>query len=231
MSSRIFVSRAVLTAALLSAGCVDPEAKYDDFADRVGTKTGSVGSCDGGGTPPQPGEGNGPVLLTVAAIVPTQPIIFRGTVESLDVGGKTGLKFDLVPLNAFDRTTPVGEPQSYDPFVIGDDGVLVAEIPRGTTPADANPLTPGDVDAQVTLRGTVCQVAEPWSAGGELRSCETESPCNFYCGILEGQVYAPITQELTGAFTLTRLADINAQPEPPPIDCEGNLAGPPPPPR
>src|SRR4026207_642689 len=110
MTSRLFLSCAA--AAVLLAGCVDPEGKYSEFKDRVGTKVGTVSGCDGGGTPPAPGpDADGFVLLAVStSISPKLPILFRGSVLSSDAGGKTALTFSLTPLDAGDRKTPVGTP-------------------------------------------------------------------------------------------------------------------------
>lgn len=215
----------MVAAAVLLLGCVDPQGKFDEFAERVGTTTRTIGSCDGGGTPPRPGEGDGPVLLVVStSLSPRLPVLFKGDVQSVDVDGRTGLTFNLSPLNAFDRTTLVGEPLAEGPFVIGDDGVLVADIPRGITPELANPVTAGDVDSQVTLTGTVCHVAEPWSSG-------PVDMAGQYCGIVSGTLYAPVEGPLTGDFALIRLADIDVIPDPPPYNCIGDLADPAPPPR
>ena len=225
MTNRLLLSCLTVASAVALGGCVDPEGKYDEFAERAGTTTGTVGSCDGGGTPPNPGEGEGPVLLVVStSLSPKLPVLFKGDVQSVDVGGKTGLTFNLSPLNAFDRSTPVGEPLNEGPFVIGDDGVLVAEIARGITPEEANPILPDFVESQVTLTGTVCKVAEPWSSGPVMES-------NSHCGIVSGTLYHPIPGDLAGDFVLIRLADVNVIPDPLPYNCNGDLADPAPPPR
>jgi hypothetical protein len=66
-----------------------------------------------------------------------------------------------------------------------------------------------DIAADVTLVGALCGNA------------------GLFCGTVEGNVSAPIALDLTGStFTLSRVDEGAPLPEPPPIDCAGNLADP-----
>jgi hypothetical protein len=96
---------------------------------------------------------------------------------------------------------------------------LIAVLERSTIVTEANAITPSPIDSEVTRNGRVCKLAQPWSRGAV-------TPDNFYCGTLSGHLFAPIDIDIEGTFTLIRLASATAFPEPPPIDCAGNLAAP-----
>jgi hypothetical protein len=209
-------SAAFLASTMLGA-CIDPEARFDAFADRLPSAAvgaggraadapdGSVGTC-----PPTPGNLDGPHLLTLSiSIAPTTPILALLELRTAEFMGSVGVAFDAQPLSAADRMTAVGDPISAGPFVVSGDGGFRASIAGLNILGVANPITGSDISADLVLIGNLC------------------GPPAALCGQLEGTVTAPLDLSLTGStFTLVPVDGTQALPEPPPINCAGDRADP-----
>lgn len=169
-----------------------------------GTSSGD-GGANGGGASSNGGNGStgqledGLYFLTFSAsILPLSPIVLATTIE--DAGD--GWTVSLQPLSYEDRSTPVGRP-------------TVAAIPKSAGFALSLPLweIPGGANA-ITGNTAVFDVVFTSQSSPE-------------CGGVSGETVSPAGILLDGStFTLTPISDISTSPEPPPIDCAGNLADP-----
>ena len=224
MKRRLLFSGLGAAVLLLSStGCVDPEGSFDDFAERkqrTGGTGGSGGNADSGPCNiPSAGQADGPVLLvvSVATLDASKPVLLGGSITTTEPPRE--VHFNLQPLDAMDRKTAVGA-AIQQTYPVLDDGALLAALDRTTIDGRANAIAYNSpIDSQVTLDGSVCKLAQPWSSG-------PVTPDNFYCGTLTGHLFAPIDSAIDGTFTLIRLGSAAALPEPPPIDCAGTLASP-----
>lgn len=207
MSSRSIL---VLCSIFLFSGCVDTEGKFNDFARRLGTKEGGIGG-DASTCTVAPNSVHGQYLLAISVVIaPTKPIVTLTDLTTPAMSGGTGLALSAQPLLASDRKTPVGAKISLGPFPIDANGGFVANIPGLQVTGLANPVTGGDITADIVLTGNLC---------GDGR---------FFCGTVTGQVQKPLPLDLQGStFTLTRVdVDAGTFPTQPAINCAGDLADP-----
>jgi hypothetical protein len=207
---------ALLVGSFLVAGCVDPSGEFAAFAQRVAeVPTPDAGPIpdaggDGAACTVAPGMVEGDYLLALSvSIAPTTPILSSLQVTTPAFNGGTGFAFVAQPLSAADRKTPVGVPFSAGPFAVAADGAFVATVNGLQVTGAANPVTGGDIVADVVLTGNIC--------GSD----------RFFCGPVTGTVTEPIALDLAkSTFTMTKLDSPTAYPEPPTIDCSGKLADP-----
>lgn len=200
----------VLCSIFLCAGCVDTEGKFNDFGRRLGTREGGIGG-DASTCTVTPNSVQGQYLLAISVVIaPTKPIVALTDLTTPPVSGGTGLSLNAQPLLAADRRTPVGAKIALGPFPIDANGGFVVNIPGLQVTGQANPVTGGDILADVVLTGNLC---------GDGR---------FFCGIVTGQVQSPLPLDLQGStFTLTRVdVDGGTFPTQPAINCAGDLADP-----
>lgn len=199
-----------LLCVLACGGCVDPGGAFDDFArrSRAPDDGGVVG--DGAVCTVSPGAVSGIYLLAISVkIAPTKPIVVLTGVQTPAFAGGTGVQFDAQPLSATDRKTPVGAPLSLGPFSVDSTGSFTADLPELRVLGAANPVTGGDILANVVLDGNLC---------GDGR---------FFCGAVSGNVVEPLPIDLQGStFTLTEVDDPSNPPVQPAVDCQGTLADP-----
>jgi hypothetical protein len=217
MISHRFLTWACALSAIGLWGCPNTEREYDDFVDRYETihpPTTSMASSGAGGGCALPDAGTADYLLALLARPATKdkPVLFDAKVTTQKGAAGSEFKMELQALNATDRTTPVGMPLTIGPFPLGADGGFDAKLPPLTVTGDANPLTPGmEIEATVELIGKMC------------------APADFVCGIVNGNVTKPVKISLNSpqsTFTLTRLMTPGDYPEPPKINCAGDLAAP-----
>lgn len=197
-------------ASVLSAGCVDPGGKFKDFERRLGTTHGDGGGADAATCTVSPGSVQGQYLLAISvSIARTKPIVALTDLTTPPAGSGAGLSMTAQPLSAADRLTPVGPSFPLGPFPIDQSGGFRADIPGLQVSGQANPVTGGDITADVSLVGNLC---------GDGR---------FFCGIITGTVQKPLALDLAGStFTLTRVDPGTSPPTRPAIDCSGALADP-----
>lgn len=205
--------------AFLPIACVDTEARLDEFVSRLphgsgggpsdGGMAGSDALVDSGTCPPVPGALDGPYVLTLAAsIAPTTPIMTLLDLTTPDYMGGTGFAFDARALSAADRKTPIGDPISAGPVVVEANGHYRLPLSGVSIPGAANPISGSDIAVDLELSGNLC------------------GPPESFCGTFNGEVSQPIQLPLDGStFTLRPVVNGDI-PEPPPIDCAGNLADP-----
>ncbi len=202
----------IVGAALMSAGCPDPEGEFDKFADRYNeiNSEGGGGSGAGGApecTPAMEGEMDGKYLFTLSAKINLKKAFALDTTLTTHASGE-GLTVDLSlqPLSSTDQTTPVGDPLEFTALPVNADGTFEWDLGTVTLVKDANPITPSDVEAELQLVGSMC----------------ANKP-DFICGDANGTVLKPLNMyDLAGShFTLQRYdADLPS----PVINCAGDPA-------
>ena len=200
----------VLAVLLACVRCVDPEERFSDFVAR----TPVVDTPDAAGDAPhcivQPDTVTGQYLLAISVtLAPTTPILALADVTTSSADGSPTFSLDAQPLAAADRHTPVGDRIGGGSFPINADGSFRADLPGLAVPGAANPVTGGNILADIVLNGSFC------------------SDSRNYCGTVTGNVKEPIPLDLAGStFTLTRVDPPDEPPLRPAIDCEGTLADP-----
>lgn len=219
MSFRAIATTCLWVVFLPLTGCVDPEGKFNDFVDRVGQTALDSGIPDAARDAPgdagpcvvEPGFVEGTYLLTLSIFIqPGTPIIMSAELSTPEFQGATGLEISATPLRADDRKTPVGNPIAVGPVAVQDSGDFMADITGLDVAGEANPISGGQIAADVTLSGNIC--GDP----------------SFFCGAIGGMVSQPLPiNDLTGStFTLLRLEAGQEPPARPPINCARDLANP-----
>jgi hypothetical protein len=163
--------------------------------------TGSTGS--GGGGPCDDGD----YLLTVSSTLDaTHPFVFDADLVRITSSEGVTLELSFQALAASDRSTPVGPVTSAGPFAVNADGTFTAVLPTIDVPAEANPISGSAISVDVILSGSLC-VSE------------------LHCGTLTGTANESIPLD-GSTWTLQRLVLPQVFPEPPIINCQGELADP-----
>lgn len=202
----------VLSALPLCVGCVDPGKDFGAFESRA--KASKPSPHDAGGDVAEctvdPGTVNGQYLLALSVkLAPTKPILALADVTTPALDGGAGLLFEAQSLSATDRRTPVGQKLVLGPFPVDPSGSYRAELPGLSVLGAANPVTGGDILANVVLAGNLC------------------TDGRTFCGTVTGSVEKPLPVDLAGStFTLTRVDPSTDPPARPAIDCAGTLADP-----
>jgi hypothetical protein len=219
---RTTLASAALTTTALLIGCADPAGRYDDFEARDTTiredqSSGGGGGSDGNGGAggggdnclPEAGAIDGDFLFSLSAYLnPRAPFLFVASLTTEASEG--GLSFSLTfqPLVAADRRTPTGEPFDVGPFELSADGKFTAQLPTLVVPGDANPISGNELEATITLTGSLC------------------APADFICGVVTGSAARPIPLNLKGSnFAMERIADPSSYPAPV-INCKRDPANP-----
>lgn len=196
-----FLSTALLALPLWLA-CADPDGKFDEFIRR----TGAEGEPDAGG--PQPDGGlelpsatqvTGTYLSVVStSINPKLPVVYTLEVTAVQKGDELELTMVDQPLSYEDRMTPVGMKSAPRTLRVTAEGSYTEVLTDVETPGEANPVLPGaPTRADTTFNGQLAS-AEIDGAGG---------PVLFWCGTLTGRLHAPLMQDITGTFTISRIVD------------------------
>ncbi|WP_437526685.1 hypothetical protein WME79_41435 [Sorangium sp. So ce726] len=174
-----------------------------------GGSDGSGGAGGGDNCLPEAGAVDGDFLFSLSAYLnPQAPILFVAslTTEASDGGLSFSLTFQ--PLMADDRRTPTGEPFDVGPFELAADGKFTAQLPTLVVPGDANPISGSELEATITLTGSLC------------------APADFVCGVITGTTARPLTLNLKGStFAMERIADPSSYPAPV-INCDRDPARP-----
>jgi hypothetical protein len=203
--SLVFV---VTLVALHLPGCPDPAGKFDDFVERWTAANPGVdgGDLDAGPcTPPDPAALDGQYVLALSAVIaPETPILFLTQVTG--ISDPPGVELELQPLSAADRRTPVGQPLTVGPIALSTDGAVHAELPPLIVSGEANPITGGEIEAQVTLDARFCGVSD------------------FYCGSVSGRVTLPVGLDLAGSTFAMERVQGGMLPEQPFLNCNRDRA-------
>ncbi len=219
MISNRFLAYGCALSGVGLLGCPNTEGEYNNFGERYDainnvTASSSTGAGGGCAAPSKVGELDGEFLFVLSAkpAGAKKPVLFDTKLTT--AMGASGLEFsmDFQPLQAVDRKTPVGTPLKLGPYPISKGGGFDAKFPPLTVVGDANPILPGqEITAEVEIIGKFC------------------APADFVCGIVNGNVTKPVPIDLSkpqSTFTMTRLTTPGAYPEPPKINCAGELAEP-----
>ncbi|HVU01517.1 MAG TPA: hypothetical protein VHE30_07185 [Polyangiaceae bacterium] len=200
----------VLVALTSCVACVDPSADFAAFEGRTHVTPIVDASSDAPGCTVPPDSINAKYLLAISVTLAAgTPILVLANVTTPELGSGTGLSLDAQPLAAADRKTPVGDAIEAGPFPVSAEGSFTADLVGLRVTGAANPVTGGDILADVSLNGNLC---------GDPRS---------FCGTVTGYVKEPLPLDLAGStFTLTRVEPSEDPPLRPPIDCAGTLADP-----
>ncbi len=180
----------------------------EDCADQ--SKTCVNGACSD--TPSPVGEVDGTYMLVVSTTMEqSYPVVFKAELATqTSTTGAFDFTLQLQPLSAADRSTPVGNTSTKGPYTVTEGGSFHAPLGELSVPGEADPFSEKPLVATVTLDGTLYPPAE------------------FYCGTVSGTVTQPIQYDLDGSTFTFEKADAQGDfPEPPRIDCAGNLANPP----
>jgi hypothetical protein len=194
---------------LVATGCPDTGGKFDDFVERWRiANPGFDGSVDAGECAPlDPPELDGQYVFALSAVIAREtPILFLTQVAGQSSPPSIQLEFQ--PLSAADRRTPVGQPVTIGPLPLMPDGTLSAQLPPLVVAGEANPITGGEIEAQVTLNGRLC--------GGT----------DFQCGSVTGSVTRPIPLDLMGSTFAMERVQGGAPPEQPFLSCSRDQTAP-----
>jgi hypothetical protein len=185
-----------------STGCADPEGQFEEFSAGYANRP-PPPAADCGEDKVRSVEGTFFAAFSTQ-LDPKSPVVFLAEVSS----DTNGLSIDLQPLRADDRHTPVGDGFALPAAAIGAEGAFSVQADDVLVPAEADPILPAAIEMTVLgVEGTVCE--------------------NVMCGGWWGPVTAPIETELTAdlsKFAMVRVEGTD-YPEPPPINCNGDLAG------
>jgi hypothetical protein len=210
------VSRSIvvpLVALPLAVACVDPGKDFAAFESRAKVSKPTLdagGGADAARCTVTSGAVTGRYLLALSVtLAPTKPILALTDVTTPALDGGAGLSLEAQPLSAADRRTPVGQKLARGPFPVDPSGSFRAEMSGLAVQGAANPVTGGDILANLVLAGSLC---------GDGR---------IFCGTVSGNVEKPLPLDLAGStFTLTHVDPSTDPPTRPTIDCAGTLADP-----
>lgn len=200
----------VLAAAAASVGCADPGASFNAFGERYDKIFASKPptACADPYIPLSSGEADGPYLLVLSATQkPDEPLLFFAEVTTPAIGGDVGIGLVVTPVAKVDRQTLTGDSQTFEPVAIDSSGAFTMELPGIKVPKAANTIIAVDVEASVTLKGSVCGDA------------------SFSCGDVTGETVSPKANLEGSTFTLMRIEDEKDFPDPV-LDCEEKPAKP-----
>lgn len=215
----MFFSRTTLAAAALACSpllvsCADVEGRFDDFEARdtkIRENQGGSGGNDSGDgcIRPEPGAADGDFLFSLSAVLNRRkPILFLAGLTTEATNGGLSFSLDVQALEAADRKTPTGTPITMGPYEVNADGTFVAELPPVAVPVNGNPISKRDIEAEITLAGSLC------------------APANFICGDATGNLIKPLQFDLAGStFTMQRITDPDSYPEPV-LNCDKDPAAP-----
>jgi hypothetical protein len=142
------------------------------------------------------------LLALDTSLIPGEPILFLGKIDTPAVDGTTAVHFVYQALDAMDRQTTVGPELEVGPYPLVA-GTLTAPIAESTLDGRANPLDYGTpVDSAMTLRGQICGVR------------------SYYCGTLDGTTTGLISGTFTGHFGITLLGTDETLPAQPRFGCD-----------
>lgn len=195
---------ALLALAVALPGCPDPVGEFDAFADELAKKPAPPkGDCGAEITR----EVDGVFFASLATqLAKAQPAVMRVEVTT----DAAGMHMVLQPLAVADRTTPAGDPIVAAPAPIDESGGFVVTLSDVVLPGAANPISSDEIVApSIVLAGTACEAR--------------------LCGDMSGSIEKPLPVTLVAGksqFAMQRVADGAVYPEPPPINCAGELADP-----
>lgn len=210
-STRTTLASAALPCAALLIGCADPGGRFDDFEARDTTIRESQAGGDGGGDDgtgggggrgggdgclPEAGAVDGDFFFNLSAyLLPQAPIVFLASLTTAASDGGLSFSMTFQALEVADRRTPTGSPADVGPYELSEDGTFTAELPTIVVPGNANPISGSELEATITLAGTLC------------------APADFVCGDVTGTASRPVELDLKGStFAMERITDPSSYP-------------------
>ncbi len=215
----------VSTAALLLAGCPDPQGEYDDFLDRTeGERGESTVTCE----VTTPYDVNGEFLLNITTpLGATLPLNFV-TATTIDIGtgdcaGGCTMTMNAQPIVPIVRSdtavrthanagcpepgTPVGDLIVVENIEVDAEGRFVADFGTQVVTGCANPISGGLIEATIVLRGN--------TISGDI-----------YAGAVTGSVTSPVKSPLAGStFAALRIDEGQPLCEVVALDCQDAIEG------
>lgn len=204
MSTRKRLGRAAVVALALggTGACVDPNARFEDFEQRVLDADTSGGNGTGGLF-----DISGEFLATIApGFMPDFQLQFLTTIDYSPVGGGATVNFSFQPLHAsncpdFEARVPVGDPLVMDDVGVDSLGQFELTIEGAEVDGLANAVSCGDILADITLIGVI----------------KSE---DLFCGTAGGMVMMPTPASLEGST----LGAVRVEPDTPAEDLPEPLA-------
>ncbi|WP_437810854.1 hypothetical protein [Sorangium sp. So ce1078] len=130
-----------------------------------------------------------------AYLLPQSPIVFVASLTTEASDGGLSFSVTFQPLEAADRRTPTGAPVDVGPYEVSADGTFSADLPTIIVPGNANPISGSELEATITLTGTLC------------------APADFVCGEVTGTTTRPVPLNLEGStFAMERITDPSSYP-------------------
>lgn len=185
-------------AATSALGCIDPDARFDQFKDDCSSsdagicKVRAALKCEAGATFPTAEQANGRYILAITTnLTPNAPMVLSVDFTATETADGLHISATGSTLAYWDRTTPVGESNSVIvQFDVPSSGEYAIHVPADPPiPADANPLIAAPVSADTTLSGTLCVYG---------------NDVEYTSGIVSGEMFAPIKGNIDGEFGLHR---------------------------
>ncbi|XXX75301.1 hypothetical protein WMF30_47400 [Sorangium sp. So ce134] len=145
---------------------------------------------------PEAGAADGDFFFSLSAyLLPQAPIVFVASLTTEASDGGLSFSMTFQPLEAADRRTPTGPSVDVGPFELNEDGTFAAELPTIVVPGNANPISGSELEATITLSGTLC------------------APADFVCGDVTGTATRPVNLDLVGStFAMERITDPSSYP-------------------
>ena len=165
-----------LALLLICSGCPDPDQVADDFiADReeLDTIVPVEGFC------PEFSDASGTYMIAVLTpLDQSKYLLMQADVEMADIDASPTIKMVLTPLSVAERA-PVGTPIETEAVPVNADGSF--ELPFGNVAVtgEANPISGGDIEADLTLKGQIRQ-------------------SDYICGDIVGDLLQPTSFNLKG---------------------------------
>lgn len=187
------VSGIALALGVVLTGCPDPEGQFAEFEARQDEISGSGGQGTGGATACTPtvlGEADGVYIFALSATIdPDKAFALDATVIT-SAADPLSVDMTFQPLAKEDQTTPVGSEIVFTGLPVNADGTFEWDLGMITLINAANPISAFDVEATLTLHGSLC--------GGDA--------LGFICGDVTGLVTKPLNMfDLVGStFTMQR---------------------------
>ncbi|NVB36673.1 hypothetical protein G6O69_02440 [Pseudenhygromyxa sp. WMMC2535] len=200
----------ILALALLTTGCPDPEARFNEFLDateddRIKDEGGTEdGGEDDSGDSGEEGltDMSGTYLFAlVTTLDPETPLQFVTTIDMVvaDDGQSATADFSFQPLSldVGAKTEPrefVGDPLVYTDVSFDADGNYELDMGNVQVSGEANPITGSDIEATLQVIGEIVHA-------------------RAFCGELTGEVTSPLTYDLAGStFAAIMLDDDGSDP-------------------
>jgi hypothetical protein len=211
-----------LVLGLALTAC-DAENPSSGDAEAEGGSEGRLDDASGNRLALTPEQLSGDFFFVVSTkLLPRAPAVFLAQIKAEREGDHIVMYLRQQPLSKTDRATPVALWGPWDRGTVDEDGNFVSDTINARIPAEANPITGFDTDAEIALAGSMSEAFDLASHEGQV---------DFMCGQITGRILRPLAiDDLTGStYTATRIADIDdpsTYPADVVINCQGDLARP-----